>query len=335
MPRNVKAIVALTFLISLGLLPTAHATIRNINVGNFFFTPLHTVANIGDTIQWTFVSGIHSTTSDVTSPKSWDSGTKSSGTFRIVLTRDDRPGPFPYHCSVHPLMMIDTIFVSPTHDGDGDGIVDIHDNCPFVANPAQQDSDGDGIGDICDNCPAIANANQSDVDLDGIGDVCDNCPSIANPLQTDTDGDGIGNACDNCPTVANPLQTDTDGDGVGDVCDNCPTVANPLQTDTDADGIGDACAGCCVGRVGDANGSGEDLPTIGDISVMIDAKFITGVCIASGPGANIRCLAEADMNLSGGANPTCDDITIGDISMLIDDLFITGEPPYVRNVCPL
>jgi hypothetical protein len=90
---------------------------------------------------------------------------------------------------------------------------------------------------------------------------------------------------------------------------------------------------CCTGRVGDANGSGDDLPTIGDISVMIDAKFITGVCISEGAGANIRCLGEADANLSGGANPTCDDISIGDISMLIDCLFITGEPPFVRNNC--
>jgi hypothetical protein len=90
---------------------------------------------------------------------------------------------------------------------------------------------------------------------------------------------------------------------------------------------------CCTGRIGDANGSGEDMPTIGDISVMIDAKFITGDCIQSGPGANIRCLGEADANTSGGANPTCDDITIGDISMLIDDLFITGEPPFIRNDC--
>jgi hypothetical protein len=90
---------------------------------------------------------------------------------------------------------------------------------------------------------------------------------------------------------------------------------------------------CCVGKIGDANGSGDDMPTIGDISVMIDAKFITGSCITTGPGANIRCITEADANLSGGIGATCDDISIGDISMLIDDLFITGEPPFVRNNC--
>jgi uncharacterized protein (TIGR02145 family) len=77
---------------------------------------------------------------------------------------------------------------------------------------------------------------------------------------------------------------------------------------------------CCVGRVGDANVSGDDEPTIGDVSVMIDAKFITGTC-----DGILNCLTEADVNQSGGADPTCDDITIGDISILIDYLFISGS----------
>ena len=78
-------------------------------------------------------------------------------------------------------------------------------------------------------------------------------------------------------------------------------------------------AGCCVDRVGDANGIGGDEPTIGDISVMIDAKFITGTC-----DGILDCFTEADINQSGGPGADCDDITIGDISTLIDYLFITG-----------
>jgi len=76
---------------------------------------------------------------------------------------------------------------------------------------------------------------------------------------------------------------------------------------------------CCIGRVGDANGLlGGDEPTIGDVSTMIDALFISG-----DPNV-IACMEEADVNQSGGIDPQASDITIGDISTLIDYLFITG-----------
>lgn len=74
--------------------------------------------------------------------------------------------------------------------------------------------------------------------------------------------------------------------------------------------------GCCTGRTGDANDSGGDEPTIGDISALIDLTFILGTPLA--------CWAEGDVNQSGGVEPDKDDITIGDISYLIDYLFITG-----------
>jgi hypothetical protein len=41
-------------------------------------------------------------------------------------------------------------------DSDGDGIVNLHDNCDFTPNPSQYDGDGDGKGCACDNgdnCP--------------------------------------------------------------------------------------------------------------------------------------------------------------------------------------
>lgn len=73
---------------------------------------------------------------------------------------------------------------------------------------------------------------------------------------------------------------------------------------------------CCVGKVGDVNGWGWDVPTIGDISSMIEMVFIAGT--------EVGCVSESDLNQSGGSNPQPDDITVSDISILIDYLFITG-----------
>ncbi len=176
-------------------------------------------------------------------------------------------------------------------------------------NFADPDDDDDGIPTIDEDDNGNGDPTDDDYDTDGIADY----------LDDDDDNDGIANQDDNCPRADNAGQEDDDSDTWGDVCDNCPYVSNPGQEDADSDGTGDVCETCCVHRVGDANGLGGDEPTIGDVSVMIDAKFITGTCAGI-----IPCLAEADINGSGGSSPTCDDITIGDISTLIDYLFITG-----------
>jgi Tol biopolymer transport system component len=44
---------------------------------------------------------------------------------------------------------VTTVALEP--DQDQDGIPDVSDNCPEVANPSQADTDGDGIGDTCDD----------------------------------------------------------------------------------------------------------------------------------------------------------------------------------------
>jgi hypothetical protein len=148
-------------------------------------------------------------------------------------------------------------------DGDGDGIADVADDCPLVADPTQADADRDGVGDACDTCPGVVSDDRRDRDADGVGDACDDCVATPNPDQIDADGDGVGDASeegpngppdtdadgvpdasDDCPLVPDPAQADADADGIGDACDVCGTSADPHQLDTDGDGAGDACDPC-------------------------------------------------------------------------------------------
>ena len=169
-------------------------------------------------------------------------------------------------------------------DGDMDGIPDIDDNCPLVANFPQVDSDGDGMGDVCDDDDDNDGTPDADdcAPLDSlisfsIGDACNDFDSTTvNDVinqncmcagSDDTDGDGIANVDDNCPDVANPDQADFDGDGMGDVCDvdddgdgvvddvdNCPFTQNLGQADFDGDGLGDVCD-----SDDDGDGSPDDM----------------------------------------------------------------------------
>ena len=129
-------------------------------------------------------------------------------------------------------------------DADGDGVGDLDDNCPDVANEGQENADGDTFGDACDNCPDVDNEDQANADADTFGDACDNCPDVDNEDQANTDADTVGDACDNCPDVDNEDQANADTDIVGDACDNCPDVDNEDQANADTDTFGDACDNC-------------------------------------------------------------------------------------------
>lgn len=66
-----------------------------------------------------------------------------------------------------------------------------------VYDPAKNnDIDGDGLIDLIDNCADIANTNQADLDLDSIGDACD----------VDTDGDFLPNSVE-AAAGFNPLDS--------------------------------------------------------------------------------------------------------------------------------
>ncbi len=86
-------------------------------------------------------------------------------------------------------------------DYDGDGVDNIHDNCPFVSNSLQGDKDDDRVGNKCDNAKTVKNFNQFDTDRDGVGDVIDNCKLEKNPDQGNRDNDEFGDACDSAHAV--------------------------------------------------------------------------------------------------------------------------------------
>ncbi|MDX9857468.1 MAG: CHRD domain-containing protein [candidate division Zixibacteria bacterium] len=109
MNRRLRALATAAALLCVSV--PVRATIHTVQVGNFFFNPTKTTVNPGDTVRWVLVSGVHTTTSMPSSPKQWDSGILS-GSFDVVFTAGDGPGPFPYLCSVHPTTMIDTIFMA-------------------------------------------------------------------------------------------------------------------------------------------------------------------------------------------------------------------------------
>jgi plastocyanin len=98
------ALPVLAIFTFLAFYPTvAIGTTVNVTVGNggFFFSPSTVTIRPGDTVQWTFASGGHSTTSGNPGMPNgiWDSGIRNQGavfnhTFNTV-------GSFPYYCTPH------------------------------------------------------------------------------------------------------------------------------------------------------------------------------------------------------------------------------------------
>jgi len=96
------------------------------------------------------------------------------------------------------------------HDTDGDGVPDLVDTCPLVADPTQADPDRDGRGTACDNCPLVPNPTQADGDHNGVGDACQDADGDGYPVSTDCN-DADPSIHPGAVEVFNGLDDDCDG----------------------------------------------------------------------------------------------------------------------------
>lgn len=118
-------------------------------------------------------------------------------------------------------------------DSDGDGVPDVSDNCPAVANPDQADRDGDDAGDACDEC--ADDPNKIEPGLCG----CGTPDSQFRTWYYDGDGDTYGDpnvATDSC---ARPALYVANGD---DCNDGDPSI-HPGATEVCGDGMDNDCDG--------------------------------------------------------------------------------------------
>jgi OOP family OmpA-OmpF porin len=144
---------------------------------------------------------------------------------------------------------------TPT-DGDRDGVIDDHDQCPIEAGTLPngcpvRDSDADGVTDPDDQCDMEAGLAPTgcpirDADQDGVVDAEDQCISEQGGAPTgcpDADQDGFLDRADQCPAVPgvapNGCLVDADGDGLLGADDACPEQPETMNAFEDADGCPD------------------------------------------------------------------------------------------------
>ncbi|MCB2184363.1 MAG: thrombospondin type 3 repeat-containing protein [Desulfobulbaceae bacterium] len=235
---------------------------------NLFYNSSATVINLGGgallnqeavNISPDAVANLQDTTTPHAAYSTWD----------FTNVWQENPGGF-------PILRIDI---------DNDGVYSSKDNCPGTANPSQVDGDGDGIGDVCDACPFDSD---NDIDGDGLcGDV-DPCP-LDNP--DDIDGDTICTSVDNCPIHPNTLQEDANGDGIGDVCD--PTSGqNDVPTLSISSPNGDATQIGSFSITYSLEDSDDVATTafyLDTDNTGIDGTALTGQCAAAGEGIDESC----------------------------------------------
>lgn len=200
-------------------------------------------------------------------------------------------------------------------DTDGDGYLDVEDNCTLIANgapePDLRDADLDGFGNACDGdfdnngyvttmdfgvflqCyqtgsgPALdPDCEGSDMDGSGVVDIDDFNNHFLPAFQAGTPGPSGLVCAGSIPCLPTAIHSDADGDNIPQLEDNCPTVANSAQ-DSDHDRFGNAC---------DADLNNDNVIDAADqtiLSVCMN-QFVPG----NGPADDPMC-GESDLDASG------------------------------------
>jgi hypothetical protein len=199
---------------------------------------------------------------------------------RTVIDTDDPPAGAGFY------------YLASARNGCGESESAVGQMPPLPCGEIQEDTDGDGFVDVLDNCAAVANADQADLDGDWVGDEvgCDNCVGLTNVDQADTDEDTFGDLCDCAP--ADPLFTDSlpmiqglvvepgiptmvQWDDLGQSIDY--EVAKGLVSTLRAEGS-IASADCPAG--GGPNSSWHDMgpePDVGEVYYYV-VRAVTGMC---------------------------------------------------------
>jgi hypothetical protein len=132
-------------------------------------------------------------------------------------------------------------------DSDGDGVLDLFDNCGLF-NPDQADCDGNGIGDVCDiqdhidgggshedlDCnwnwvPDDCEFIESDCNNNGLPDACE----VNDGTALDCNANGLLDECE----LDSGFSPDCNGNGIPDVCD----IDDGIVTDCNENGRPDSC----------------------------------------------------------------------------------------------
>jgi len=96
-------------------------------------------------------------------------------------------------------------------DSDGDGILDVNDNCPYVLNPGQENADGDQAGNACDCAPSNPGVFAAPGEVGGDLIAADTAHTLswcsaANSAGTGTVYDVVRGAFDEFPVGSGPSE---------------------------------------------------------------------------------------------------------------------------------